>query len=163
MGIYYLDDALHATHRKAIISRVVSQLKNVEFDAIAFRGLSGALVAPIIAEKMGKHLVGVRISTTYTHSDNRDVEVSSGLGGDFRFVIVDDLIDSGRTVRSIIDKIHGEHPDAKCVAIVTYHRYVADPEGGAKFNGIPHLDATRDMPESKPQKAQGRLSRFWCE
>lgn len=78
----------------------------VKFDAIAFRGLSGALVAPSIAIMMNKHLLAVRKTGDTDHSKYR-VEGYMGCP----YIIVDDLIESGETMETIIDAV-GSFPEA---------------------------------------------------
>src|SRR4051812_10409313 len=65
---------------------IINVLSRYDFDAIAFRGLSGALFAPTVAMKMGKTLIAVRKKSTI-HS-SRIVE------GDYnarRYIILDDF------------------------------------------------------------------------
>jgi orotate phosphoribosyltransferase len=85
------------------------------FDAIAFRGMSGALAAAPLALKLNKHLICVRKGES-THADY-DVEGALGC----RYIIVDDCISSGATVRTIQDKIHQSDPLSNCVAIYLYN------------------------------------------
>jgi len=92
-----------------------------EFDAIAFRGLSGALLAPIVALQMGKTLIAVRKGES-THS-SRDVE---GDYGARRYVIIDDIVSSGDTVRAIIADIKTENPEAYCIGVYQYLRTNAE-------------------------------------
>ncbi len=87
--------------------------KKLTFDAIAFRGLSGAVVAPLVALKLRKTLIAVR--KTKSH----------GLGpvaGDLAarsYIIVDDLISSGTTVRKIVKALKCR--EAECKGVVLYN------------------------------------------
>ena len=116
-AVCYLDPALDPATRRDIFNKVIYSLRDraVEFDAFACRGLSGMLVAPIVAVEMHKTLLVVRKSDTDNHS-SRMVE---GDVGARRYVIVDDLISSGSTVKAIIKEIR-EVSDAKCVGIIRY-------------------------------------------
>lgn len=89
------------------VDRIVKALKNFgldKFDAIAFRGMSGAIVSGCVALSINKSLIMVRKPGDKTHSGLK-------VEGDYnakRYVIVDDLISSGDTVREMIDAIRRE-------------------------------------------------------
>lgn len=113
--------------RERIIAEVIARLTGtngdepVEFDAVAFRGLSGALIAPIIAWEMDKMVIAVRKRTCeddyYCHSARR---VEGDIGAR-TYVIIDDCISSGATVRAIIADIKAAAPGAKCVGVLQYN------------------------------------------
>ena len=105
-----------AKHTVARICKFVRQY-NIEFDAIACRGLSGFLIAPIVAMRLKKTLLCVRKGEK-THSCN-EVE------GDYyakTYLILDDLIDSGSTVQAIVNSIKAVNKDARCVGFIAYKR-----------------------------------------
>lgn len=105
-----------------ILPLVIRQLSYHDFDAIAFRGLSGALVAPIVAREMKKTLLCVRREIGETGHSVHGVE------GDLaarRYVILDDFVSSGTTVRKIIQAVRKEFLDAcrpvpVCIGICEY-------------------------------------------
>jgi hypothetical protein len=86
------------------------------FDAIAFRGMSGALVSAPIAIALKKHLILVR---------KNEVRYSchgvEGPKGDYNYLIVDDLISSGDTVRAIHREIGYFEPNAKLFGFYTHY------------------------------------------
>lgn len=88
-----------------------------EFDAIAFRGMSGAMIAPMLAAKLKKNLLMVRKPDQQAHS-SRAVE---GILAPQRYVIVDDLISSGRTIDSIVEEIKNFSNGSQCIGIALYH------------------------------------------
>lgn len=99
----YLTRAFDPATFSDIIFEAISYLKpkSKEFDAIAFCGCSGSLVAPVLAYELGKAMIVVRkLKDTKSHchreAEGRDCE---------RFLIVDDFITSGDTIRFILDKI----------------------------------------------------------
>ena len=97
----HLERGLDPVLRRLTIENLLRILKHFDFDAIAFRGLSGALIVPTIAMMMDKTLLAVR-KGEQSHS-SRMVE------GDYnarRYVIIDDLIASGTTVQTIVQSIH---------------------------------------------------------
>jgi hypothetical protein len=118
----YLESVLIPSQRKKTISRIVSHLKPrlAEFDAIAVCGVSGLLVGPSISDKLGKPLIVVRkMDDSSTHSA---LKVEGSLLG--RYLILDDLICSGNTVRHMVDAIRVHNEFAVCVGIYTFAEYV---------------------------------------
>lgn len=111
----HLERGLDPVLRRLTIENLLRILKHFDFDAIAFRGLSGALIVPTIAMMMDKTLLVVR-KGELSHS-SRMVE------GDYnarRYVIVDDLVASGQTVKTILQEIHNVIPDAHCIGMIEY-------------------------------------------
>jgi adenine/guanine phosphoribosyltransferase-like PRPP-binding protein len=99
--------------RKRIIDKVCRRIKRhtTWSDAgIAMCGLSGLLVGIPVADKLDRDIAILRKSK----------QCHSGLKveGQFadKYIIVDDLIDRGKTVRDILDEMPG-----KCVGIVLYN------------------------------------------
>lgn len=100
-------------------------------EAIAFSGMSGAAAAYPVCYLTGLAPLNIRKDSDSTHSstnvegpDNRTVT---------RYIILDDLIDSGRTMRHIITKLDGKGlPPSACAGILLWHspysRGVGDEE-----------------------------------
>jgi len=112
-----------------IIESARMKLAGIEFDSFAFRGMSGALIASVLAREMKKTLIMVRKESSHSM---RSVE------GDFgakRYVIIDDFIESGDTcveiVREITSKING---GIECAAIALYQHKVAVRNWSKQFN-----------------------------
>lgn len=83
-------------------------LRDHDFDTIAFRGMSGALIAPALALELQKNLIMVRKPSDKGHScfkveGNQDAK---------RYIIVDDFESSGDTKRIIIEAVRDFAPDA---------------------------------------------------
>ena len=109
--------ALDNKTREKYISQVVQALKNVEFDSIAFSGVSGALVAPIVAQKLGKGLILVRKGER-NHS-------AYSVEGHYlytkqRIVILDDFAHRGHTIRRIVRQIKSFIDNPEFVAVCFY-------------------------------------------
>lgn len=104
----HLEEFLHVTtlREKVILAQQV--LEDYDFDTIAFRGMSGALIAPILALNLQKELILVRKPDDDTHSWYK-VEGNKSAN---RYVIVDDFESSGHTKRTIIEAVRGFAPDA---------------------------------------------------
>lgn len=109
-----------------IVNKVETVLQPIEFDAIAFTGLSGAVLSSVIAMRMNKLLYCVRKENESRHSGQVVEGPSTGL----RYVIIDDLVCSGATLRRITTQVSEHTGDtAKLVAIYLYrHEELATSE-----------------------------------
>lgn len=95
------------------------QDKKTPFDALAFRGLSGTMVAPSVAMRLNKTMIIVR----------KDAEISSSHStlrvlGDINarsYVILDDFIATGRTATEIVEWIKTKS-SARCIGVCEYNR-----------------------------------------
>lgn len=94
----------------------IKNLAGVEFDTIAFSGISGAIVAPMIALWMNKHLLLVRKKNDDTHSRL----MVEGYYGVKKFIVVDDFVSSGTTLRRILEATHQASPVAEFVGVLSY-------------------------------------------
>ena len=103
--------------RNKIIIKAVCDLRKVkdQFDSIACCGTSGLMVVPQIAELLNKHIVVVRKANDRSYSDFPMEGVTP-----FRYVIVDDLICSGSTIKHIKNTIYEDSPKARCVGVYCY-------------------------------------------
>ncbi len=111
----YLAQALQRQDIEESVRTCVETLKDRKFDTIAFRGLSGLLIAPIVAHILKKEIIVVR----KTPSGRRTLEECShsihkveGHVAAKRYVILDDFISGGGTVRAIIEEINNFTPAA---------------------------------------------------
>jgi adenine/guanine phosphoribosyltransferase-like PRPP-binding protein len=119
MSISYLQPSMIRNQRRQTINLAVRSLRPRadQFDAIAFRGMSGALIAPILADYLDKRLILVRKEKEPSHG--LAIEYEATLSS--RWIIVDDFIGSFRTCNSIWEACKGvgfKHP----VAVFTYCR-----------------------------------------
>lgn len=112
-----------------------------KFDTIVFRGMSGALVGPALAHALKKDMLLVRKpeEKNYSHSaypaeGNYELE---------KYIIVDDLIASGKTIRQTIETVSKLESDClrriveptRCVGVITY----VDPSiNGYQYGGRVH-------------------------
>lgn len=93
----------------------VKALSSHEFDGLAFSGMSGAFIGPIVAMRMRKSILLVRKPNDTTHSDYQvegDVTVK-------RYIIIDDFICSGQTRRFIMDSVSEFAPRAECLGLLS--------------------------------------------
>lgn len=115
-----------------LVPKAVKKLRAIKrlypFDAIAFRGSSGAALAFPLSFLMKMPLIHVRKGSSH-YSGTIEGTISSK-----RYIIIDDFIDRGTTIKKIISEIKKEI-GAKPVAICLYS---AGQYGSkAKHQGIP--------------------------
>ena len=105
----YFSDVINPGTASKTLKRLVLAIKtsNVEFDFIAVRGISGALVGSYLTVKLGKSIVVVRKEHDDTHG--RSIEYDDINLRNSRYIIVDDGISSGKTICEIIDKLQKEY------------------------------------------------------
>jgi len=105
----------HKVRTKAII-KSVCQLRPMAhtFDSIVCCGTSGLLVAPQIAEILDKHIIVVR-KDQKCYSEF----LVEGVAPD-RYIIIDDFICTGDTVRYIMDCISEDSPSSRCYGVYCY-------------------------------------------
>jgi len=120
----YLQPIFDKGSRTRAIKYVLKTLENIEYDAIAFSGMSGALMASIIADRTGKGLIMVRKKRDDSHS-SFFVESTAYKKDTVKYVIIDDLISSGDTIHRIMEyvsdySINSEMSKMLCVGVVLY-------------------------------------------
>lgn len=112
--------SLDPTLLKKEIALAVKSLKDLQFKSIAFRGVSGALVAPAVAVRLKKGLILVRKGSKDSQHSTYRVE-GHRLIGPQKYVIIDDFPSSGDTIRKIIKEISENlNQAAKCVGVYWY-------------------------------------------
>jgi adenine/guanine phosphoribosyltransferase-like PRPP-binding protein len=112
----YMTDTLRATEYAAKVPQAIALLNQYDFDAFAFRGMSGALLAAPLAFILGKERILCRKQGENNHSGH----AVEGYKASKRYIIVDDGIDSGATVSRIICMISVFAPEAKCLGILLW-------------------------------------------
>lgn len=118
----YIQGASHTCHvlnhkeRNKIIIKAVCDLRKISntFDSIACCGVSGLMVVPQIAELLNKHIIVVRKGEK-CYSEFRTEGVAP-----FRYIILDDLICSGSTVKYIKKVLKDEYSRSMCVGVYCY-------------------------------------------
>lgn len=102
--------------RNSIIIKAVCDLRKIssDFDSIACCGVSGLMVVGQIAELLNKNIIIVR------KHEKRYSEFRTEGASPFRYVVVDDLVCSGTTLKHIKQTIKEEYPRARCVGAYMY-------------------------------------------
>ncbi|WP_100460560.1 phosphoribosyltransferase [Mycobacteroides abscessus] len=100
-SIHFRSYYLHAAHDfDSLMQFADEELAGVDFDTLVGTGLSGTIVAPMLARHLGKHFLIVRKDNDGSHSD---IPAEGTLGQ--RWVFVDDFIDTGMTLGRVWNKI----------------------------------------------------------
>ena len=121
---------IHAAHMEVLVPekrrKYLKQAKKafrrskLEFDSIAFSGMSGAVFAPILAHILKKEIIMVRKGVDMPERGHSSFGVE-GYAAAKRYVIVDDLVSTGATAKYIHGHIRQDFaPDAKCVGVYCY-------------------------------------------
>ncbi len=116
-GAAHICRVLNHKNRNSVIIKAVCVLRKIsnQFDSIACCGASGLLVVPQIAELLEKNIVLIRKKGDKCYSDFPMEGVTP-----FRYVIIDDLICSGSTIKHIKYTINEDSPRARCVGSYFY-------------------------------------------
>ena len=103
----YLQEALDLNKREETIAKLsfLIHLAHLDFDAVAFTGMSGALIAPSVADRLDKNLLMVRKDDCSSHSAQYYGEYLEGDLEAKKYIIIDDLISSGTTLEKMIKKL----------------------------------------------------------
>ena len=132
----YLGEAIISQNR--IVEAAKAQLEdmNIDFQGFIGMGLSGSMVAPLLAYVLGKRFAivrkeeGARSHSATTHG------IESGLKAGDRWLFCDDFICSGQTRARVIERIRDHH-----VGEVTY---VGDYLYGSGGFSTAYLDHQKD-------------------
>lgn len=136
MHTSYLGCGFRKDSRKDAIKQAVDLLQPhlKEFDAIAFTGISGALVAPTLAFLLDKSLIAVRKDKI---KEPRHSHLSAEGEDCQHYLIVDDFSSTGATVRNIITTIESQKITGEPVAVFFWSRIYA---GTAKLHTVKFLE-----------------------
>lgn len=129
----------HKYRNKAIINTYSHLAKlDLYYDSIACCGASGMMVVPQVADLLKKNVILVR------KNENRYSDFIVEGCSPKCYIIVDDLICSGNTIKYILNHIKAETPRAKCVGVYCYMpdecAYNTAPEYCKRDLGINYLN-----------------------
>lgn len=117
-----MDEVLHHTTYFKTLDRMVKKIKKYLADngitdcALAVRGLSGLLAGPYVAAKLKIDFCAIRKYDESAHSGNR----IEGVKFVRNYIIVDDFVESGATVREIHEEMSNEYDNPKLLAVFCY-------------------------------------------
>ena len=139
---------LHREKRQKIAIVVVQFFQDnpsISFNTIACSGLSGLLIAPMIADLTHTDLLVVRKDDEGCRSNK---QVEGVRKANIKYIIVDDLIDSGKTIKRIIQQIDIHRNKAELVGVYLYYR-IKDRDG-------------LEEQQTDYQERIGHNVPFWC-
>ena len=106
-------------HRDIVIKQYRQALKGIKFSHIVVCGTSGLIIGPVLAPVLKKELIIVRKKNEKTHSSLK-LETISSFERKFNYIIVDDLVDSGNTMRHILKTMDGKFVNSHLTGIYVY-------------------------------------------
>jgi orotate phosphoribosyltransferase len=89
-----------------LIHDAVKKLYGVEFDGFVGTGVSGAMGASLLAHAMSKKVVIIRKDSDNSHSATK---LEGNLPNHGKWLFVDDLVDTGTTLRRCKKIMEGQH------------------------------------------------------
>lgn len=129
-------------HRRVLDAKKL--VKDLEFDAIAMQGLSGYTIGMPLAYLMRKMPVAVRKpieidrnQATYNTGLSHSSFLVEGGTETCKYVIVDDQISSGRTVKRMLKAMAEHRPGSECVGVLLYADYGYNEQYHSKQLGVP--------------------------
>jgi adenine/guanine phosphoribosyltransferase-like PRPP-binding protein len=105
---------------------------NLDFDTIAFSGFSGALFGPTLGMALNKYIAYVRPSG---YDNCHSIYSVEGPSREAMYIIVDDLVDTGNTLRRIITKM--AEREGTCVGIFFYAPYDGTTDINVPISNVP--------------------------
>jgi|SRR5579864_2987186 len=143
----WMRDAVTREGVTRIVADAVEKLRDLNFDTIAFRGMSGALIAPIIAHQLGKEIAMIRKEGVTTHS----VCSYEGYKEVKRYVIVDDFVSTGDTIAKIMEAMRRHNGSGiKLAAVYTYYG-IWSSKAGLHIPGVSESTIIFDYPPVKEE------------
>ena len=138
------------------------RVNDFQFDTIAFSGCSGTMFGPMLALHLNKEMILVRKEQDCTSSDkklrklqglvNHSQRRVEGYTECKRYIIVDDQVSMGDTVKRMAKEIRAFAPDAQCMAVYQYFEanFLTPHRGGGYIQEI-------FQPPAKSESAVGVL------
>lgn len=121
-SIFEIDLFSSTVNTTVIAAEAIKKKHN--FDTIAFSGMSGAMMAPILSHWLNVPMLCIRKFDDVSHYTLGHLSPLEGHIDTRRYMIVDDFISTGNTINRIITSISRETPSAQCVAILMYANHM---------------------------------------
>lgn len=127
----YVYDLMNPTSLRKYINFTVRTINKISktklIDALVFSGISGAAVGFAVAAKLKIPVFYIRVFGEHSHSNitiEKPKSIMLNSGKHFKYLIIDDFIESGATADRIIKMISEEFNfkkiQSKCLGIVLY-------------------------------------------
>ncbi len=112
---HYSEECFHGEDIDRIIKAAKIKLSSLDYDTFVSCGLSGNLMAPHIAKALKKNICVIRKEKEQCHDFSLIVGYKPK-----KYVIVDDFISLGGTVKYILNILDNILPRPECIAIFLY-------------------------------------------
>jgi len=106
----YLSEAI--TDQNRIVEAAKNGLDSIEFDGFVGMGLSGSIIAPLLAFILDKRFAIVRKEDRARSHSATPHGIESGLREGDRWLFCDDFISTGQTRKTVIERIREHHVGA---------------------------------------------------
>lgn len=112
-----------AKFNKTVIKKFITYIKRekLNFTHIACSGASGLMAATLLAEQLNKPIIYIRQPGTRTHGSPIEFGGKQSIKN-IRILIIDDFMDTGTTIKRIVNKIIKYYPSLKFVGVYFYSR-----------------------------------------
>ena len=141
----YLSPMFKEDKRAAILDWIREILAKPELEgvtAVAVRGMSGVIVGSIVSHVFGLKLIVIRKPEEHSHASYKVEGITDD--PNLKYIIIDDLVSSGTTVKTILQRVRTANCDAKCIALLLYFSWKCDLENCNGLNEIKHVYGYRD-------------------
>jgi len=112
MNSHYLRDVfdpeVYSRTIDCMVHHITEYQKKNRIDAIAFRGLSGSLIAAPVCHLLHLPMICVRKGQEDCHSPYRVEGKFETSNNTLQYVIVDDMIVTGATIKEIVNSVRSE-------------------------------------------------------
>jgi len=115
----YFRCALNRDMRHVVVNEAVNRLKKVEFDYLAVRGCSGLIMGGLLSHLLDKEVIIVRKEGEQSHAFS-PVSVPSNLRENGKYIILDDFVASGNTLKEIVKVVSDRFPAMKLAGLYCY-------------------------------------------
>ena len=110
------------------ICHALSDPKFGRVDFIVGTGISGTLVLLPVAIRLKIHFAAVRKLMCGSHANNLMESSLSGENDAYRYVIIDDFVSSGETLKTVKKTMRRQYEHARCVGVVLYQGFPYNDE-----------------------------------
>jgi len=153
----YFDNVFQSP--EATVDTICHALNDPRFDrpeCLVGSGVSGAVVLMAVSMRTGIPFAIVRKlgDVERSHMDSgshSDRYIESTIPKIGRYVIIDDLISSGNTIRNIRNAVGAVYDHAQCVGIVLYQNFEFSC---GNYEGIPLAPLLNDIPKVEQLRKQ---------
>lgn len=124
-------DSTHPSHSRAVfrhelftktVDKVAAKVRQLvlqfpEIEVLVGCGNSSVPLLGAVCYKLGMPMLVVRKESD---KDNHDTRTANGASNAAGYLFIDDLVDSGRTLRHVMKEVRGVAPDSKFFGAVLY-------------------------------------------